>query len=71
MVVNRLQKGLINSCIAPRNSMVNCQNIFFFVILTEIFILKTTISQVYTYITKIQNKQKIFPANLTLQRNAF
>jgi hypothetical protein len=29
MVVNRLLKGLINSCIAPRASMVNCQNIFF------------------------------------------
>jgi hypothetical protein len=26
MVVNRLQKGLIDSCRAPRASMVNCQN---------------------------------------------
>jgi hypothetical protein len=29
MVANRLQKGLINSCIATRALMVNCQNIFF------------------------------------------
>jgi hypothetical protein len=29
MVANRLQKGLINSCIATRAPMVNCQNIFF------------------------------------------
>jgi hypothetical protein len=29
MVVNRLQNGLINSCIAPRASRLKCQNIFF------------------------------------------
>jgi hypothetical protein len=29
MVVNRLQNGLINSRIAPWDSKVNCQNIFF------------------------------------------
>jgi hypothetical protein len=29
MVANRLQNGLINSSIAPWDSRVNCQNIFF------------------------------------------
>jgi hypothetical protein len=38
MVVNRLQKGLINSRIALSASRLNCA--FFLVILIEIFIMK-------------------------------
>jgi hypothetical protein len=64
MVGNRLQKGLINSCTAPRASMVNCQNIFFQIrtytffleILIDFYSENNNVSQIYTYITKIQKK---------------
>jgi hypothetical protein len=65
MVVNRLQNGLINSCVAPRASMVNCQNIFFSNANTYFFFSNSdrdfysennNISQLYSYITKIQKR---------------
>jgi hypothetical protein len=65
MVVNRLQNGLINSCVDPRASMVNCPNIFFKCVYVHSFFSNSDIyfysennnvSQVYTYITKIQKK---------------
>jgi hypothetical protein len=63
MVVNRLQKGLINSRIALRASRLNCQKKIsnantFFGVLIKIFILKTTIYHkcIYTYKPKIQKK---------------
>jgi hypothetical protein len=64
MVMNRLQKGLINSHIAPRASMVNCQNIFFQMRIhtffsnsdRDFYSENNNVSQVYTYITKIQKK---------------
>jgi hypothetical protein len=67
MVVDRLQNGLINSSIAPWASRVNCQKIFFkwdyifffFVILIEIFILKTTSYPKYTLKYQKFTKKKI------------
>jgi hypothetical protein len=62
-----LQRGLINSCIAPRDLMVNCQNIFFnantyFFLVSnsdrDFYSGNKNVLQVYTYITKIQKKVK-------------
>jgi hypothetical protein len=72
MVVNRLQNGLINSSIAPWTSKVNCQNIFFsngityffFVILIEIFILKTTLYHKYTLKYQKFTKQNLKNATI-------
>jgi hypothetical protein len=60
MVVNRLQKGLINLRIAPRASSPNCQNIlfqmgihiFFLLIVIEIFIMKRIMYHKYNLHTK-------------------
>jgi hypothetical protein len=66
MVINRLQKGLINSCIDSRSSMVNCQTIFF-QMLTHTFFCNSdrdfysennNVSQIYTYITKVGTKKE-------------
>jgi hypothetical protein len=65
---NNQQNGLINSCIAPRASMVNCQNIFFsnantyffLIILIEIFILKTTMNHKYTLTQKKRVKKRYY-----------
>jgi hypothetical protein len=38
MVVNRLQNGLMESCIAPRASRLNCQNILDLTIVVGFFI---------------------------------
>jgi hypothetical protein len=66
MVVNALQKGLINLCIVPRASMVNCQT-FFFQMLTNTFFSNSdrdfysennNVSQVYTYMYNKNTKKK-------------
>jgi hypothetical protein len=66
MVVNRLQRVLINSCIARRASMVNCQkkifpnantNFFFSNSDRDFYSENNNVSQVYTNITKIQKKK--------------
>jgi hypothetical protein len=62
MDLNRLQKALINSHIDPRVSGLNCQNIFFQMRTHNFFNTsdrdfyskKNSVSQVYTYLPKIQ-----------------
>jgi hypothetical protein len=65
MVMNRLQKGLINSRISLRASRLNCQNIFFQMRTYNFFFSNSdrdfysennNISQVYTDKPKIKNK---------------
>jgi hypothetical protein len=65
MALNWLQKALINSHIGPRASGLNCQNIFFqmrthnFVNTSDrdFYSKKNGVSQVYTYLPKIQKKK--------------
>jgi hypothetical protein len=64
MVMNRLQKDLINACIALRASSLNSkkkinkwEHIFFFSNYNRDFYSENSnVSQVYTYIPKIQKK---------------
>jgi hypothetical protein len=65
MVIDRLQKGLINSRIALGVSRLNCQNIFFLNGNTYFFFSNSNrdfnsennnVPQVYSYISKIQKK---------------
>jgi hypothetical protein len=62
MALNRLQKALINSHIGPRASGLNCQkklgtHTFFNTSDRNVYSKKTVyISQVYTYVPKIQKK---------------
>jgi hypothetical protein len=66
MALNRLQKAVINSHIDPRASGLNCQNIFFQMRTHNFFNTsgrdfyskKNSVSQVYTYLPKIQKKVK-------------
>jgi hypothetical protein len=66
MALNRLQKALINSHIGPRASGLNYQNIFFqmqthnfFNTFDRDFYSKeNSVSQVYTYLPKIQKTVK-------------
>jgi hypothetical protein len=63
--MNRLQKGLINSRIALRASWLNCQkkclmgthNFFFSNSNRDFYSKNNNVSQVYTYIPKIQKKK--------------
>jgi hypothetical protein len=62
MVVNRLQKGLVNSRITSRASRLSCQ--FFFFKFEHIFFSdrdfyseNNNVSQVYTYKPKISKKK--------------
>jgi hypothetical protein len=65
MALNRLLKALINSHIGPRVSGLNCQNIFFQMRTHNFFNTsdrdfyskKNSVSQVYTYLPKIQKKK--------------
>jgi hypothetical protein len=65
--VNRLQENLINLYIAPRASRLNCQFFFFFkykhihffiISDRDFYSENNNVSQVYTYIPKIQKKVK-------------
>jgi hypothetical protein len=66
MALNWLQKALINSHIGPRAAGLNCQNIFFqmrthtFLNTSDrdVYSKKNSVSQVYTYLPKIQKKLK-------------
>jgi hypothetical protein len=66
MVVNRLQKGLINSPIVPRGSRPNCQKkkqfnsntLPFFNSDRDFHSENNNVSQEYTYIIKIKKKVK-------------
>jgi hypothetical protein len=74
MVVSKLQKGLINSCIVPRASMVNCQkkkfkweHILFFSNSDRDFHSENNgVSQVYTYMTK-NKKKKLKNATIAMR----
>jgi hypothetical protein len=66
MALNRLQKALINSHTGPRATGLNCQNIFFQMRTHNFFNTsdrdfyseKNSVSQVYTYLPKIQKNLK-------------
>jgi hypothetical protein len=67
MALNRLQKALKNSHIGPRASGLNCQKIFFFkcehiifltLLIRDFYSKKNSVSQMYTYLPKIQKKIK-------------
>jgi hypothetical protein len=66
MALNRLQKALINSHIGPRASGLNCQQNFFQTQTPNFFNTsdrdfyskEDSVSQVYTYLPKIQKKVK-------------
>jgi hypothetical protein len=69
MVVNRLQKDLINLCIALSASRLNCQKyfalkwehiLFFSNSDRDFYSENNSVSRIYTYIPKIQTKKTAF-----------
>jgi hypothetical protein len=75
MALNRLQKAVINSHKDPRASGLNGQNIFFQIRTHNFFNTsdgdfyskKNGVSQVYTYLPKIQKKSKKIPLSSMLK----